>query len=98
MDKVVASAQQAIADMPDGATVSLTGFGLGHRFPNTLLQALLAKNVRELTLVCNSLGASGEKGQLLVENHQVKKILASFSVRPGARTAAEAQKIGRAHV
>ena len=93
MDKVVASAQQAIADMPDGATVSLTGFGLGHRFPNTLLQALLAKNVRELTLVCNSLGASGEKGQLLVENHQVKKILASFSVRPGARTAAEAQII-----
>ncbi len=93
MNKVVTSAEQSIADMPDGATVALSGFGLGHRFPNTLLQALRHQGTRQLTLVCNSLGNAGEKGQLLVENKQVKKILASFSVRPGTRTPAETQII-----
>ena len=93
MNKVVTSAEQSIADMPDGATVALSGFGLGHRFPNTLLQALRHQGTRQLTLVCNSLGNAGEKGQLLVENKQVKKLLASFSVRPGTRTPAEAQII-----
>ncbi len=93
MNKVVASAAQAIADMPDGATVALAGFGLSHRFPNTLLHALRDKGTKQLTLVCNSLGNAGEKGQLLVENKQVKKLMASFSVRPGTRTPAETQII-----
>jgi 3-oxoacid CoA-transferase len=93
MNKVVASAEYALADMPDGATVALAGFGLSHRFPNTLLHALREKGTKHLTLVCNSLGNAGEKGQLLVENRQVKKIMVSFSVRPGVRTPAEAQII-----
>ncbi|RPI46702.1 MAG: CoA transferase subunit A, partial [Betaproteobacteria bacterium] len=91
MDKVIASANEAIADLADGATVALAGFGLGHRFPNTLIRALRERGTKSLTLVCNSLGGPGEKGQLLVENNQVKKLMASFSVRPGMRTAAEEQ-------
>jgi len=93
MDKVVASADEAIADLPDGAIVALAGFGLGHRFPNTLLQALRDKGTKGLTVVCNSLGGTGEKGQLLVENGQVKKVMAAFSARPTVRTAAEQQII-----
>ena len=93
MDKVVASAKQAIADMQDGAIVALAGFGLGHRFPNTLIRELREKGTKELTLVCNSLGNAGEKGQMLVENNQVKKLMAAFSVRPSIKTAAEEQII-----
>ena len=93
MDKVVASSEQAIADISDGASIALAGFGLAHRFPNSLLLALKNKGTRNLTVVCNSLGASGEKGQILVENKQVKKIVAAFSIRPGMKTAAEEQII-----
>jgi len=89
MDKAVVSAQQAIEDIANGASVAISGFGLAHRFPNTLIFALRDKGVRDLTVVCNSLGAPGEKGQLLVENDQVKKIITSFSIRAGMETEAE---------
>jgi len=89
MDKVVASAEQALADISDGAIVAISGFGLAHRFPNSLIFALRDKGTRDLTLVCNSLGSPNEKGQLLVENGQVKKLMAAFSIRAGLKTAAE---------
>ncbi len=89
MNKFVASAEQAISDISNGASVAISGFGLAHRFPNTLIFALRDKGVRDLTVVCNSLGAPGEKGQLLVENDQVKKIITSFSIRAGMETEAE---------
>lgn len=89
MNKVVASADEAIADISNGSSVAISGFGLAHRFPNTLIFALRDKGVRDLTVVCNSLGAPGEKGQLLVENDQVKKIITSFSIRAGIETEAE---------
>ncbi len=93
MDKVVASPEQALADISDGATVAFAGFGLAHRFPNSLLRALRSKGTQNLTVVCNSPGAPGEKGQLLVENKQVKKLVAAFSARVGMTTAAEQQII-----
>ncbi len=91
MDKVVASPEQAIADITEGASVAIAGFGLAHRFPNSLIFALRDKGTRNLTVVCNSLGSAGEKGQLLVENKQVKKLIAAFSIRAGMATEAEKQ-------
>jgi len=93
MDKLVASPEQALADVFEGAAVAFAGFGLAHRFPNSLLHALKAKGTRNLTVICNSPGAPGEKGQLLIENRQVKKLVAAFSTRPGLATAAEQQII-----
>jgi 3-oxoacid CoA-transferase len=93
MDKLVASPEQAIADVFDGAKIALAGFGLGHRFPNSLLRALRDKGTRELTVVCNSPGGPGEKGHMLIENNQVKKLVAAFSARAGLKTAAEEQII-----
>ena len=89
MDKVVASAEKALSDIADGAIVAISGFGLAHRFPNSLIFALRDKGTCNLTLVCNSLGSPNEKGQLLVENGQVKKLMAAFSIRAGLKTAAE---------
>jgi len=92
MDKVVASPERAVADIPEGATVAIAGFSVGHRFASSLLIALRDRGTRNLTLVCNSLGGPGEiRGQILAENRQVKKLIAAFSVRPGLNTASETQ-------
>jgi 3-oxoacid CoA-transferase len=92
MDKVIATPEQAIADIPDGATIAIAGFSVGHRFATSLILALRDKGTRELCLVCNSLGDPGaQRGQILAENKQVKKLIAAFSVRPGTPTASEDQ-------
>ena len=107
MNKVIATPEQAIADIADGATIAIAGFSVGHRFATSLILALRDKGTRELCLVCNSLGDPGAtRGQILAENKQVKKLIAAFSVRPGTPTASEDQivagqlevEIGRAHV
>src|SRR5438309_6159368 len=92
MNKIVASPEQAVADIPDGATVAIAGFGVAHRFATALICALRDQKTRDLTLVCNSLGDPGaQRGQILAENNQVKKLIAAFSVRPGTPTASEDQ-------
>jgi 3-oxoacid CoA-transferase len=92
MNKVFASPQHAIADIPDGATIAIAGFSVAHRFAASLIIALREKGTKELCLVCNSLGDPGAtRGQILAENKQVKKLIAAFSVRPGTPTASEAQ-------
>ncbi len=92
MDKVMATPEQAIADIGDGATIAIAGFSVGHRFATSLILALRDKGTKELCLVCNSLGDPGAtRGQILAENKQVKKLIAAFSVRPGTPTASEAQ-------
>ena len=92
MNKVIASPEQAVADIAKGATVAIAGFGVAHRFANSLILALREKGTKELTLVCNSLGDPGAtRGQIFAENKQVKKLIAAFSVRPGTPTASEAQ-------
>src|SRR5215510_3062006 len=92
MNKIVASPEQAVADIPNGATVAIAGFGVAHRFATSLICALRDQKTRDLTLVCNSLGDAGAtRGQILAENNQVKKLIAAFSVRPGTPTASEEQ-------
>mgnify|MGYP003694525629 CR=1 FL=1 len=92
MNKIVASPEQAVADIPDGATVAIAGFGVAHRFATSLICALRDQGTKDLTLVCNSLGDAGAtRGQILAENNQVKKLIAAFSVRPGTPTASEEQ-------
>jgi len=92
MDKVVASPKDAVADIADGSTVAIAGFGLGHRFAGSLITALRDHGAKDLTVVCNSLGgAGGIQGQILAENGQIAKLIAAFSVRPGVDTASEQQ-------
>jgi 3-oxoacid CoA-transferase len=92
MNKVHPSPEAAIAEIPDGATIAIAGFSVGHRFATSLILALREKGTKNLTLVCNSLGDPGAtRGQILAENKQVKKLVAAFSVRPGTPTASEEQ-------
>lgn len=92
MNKTAASPEEAISDIPDGATIAIAGFSVGHRFATSLILALRDKGTKNLCLVCNSLGDPGAtRGQILAENRQVRKLIAAFSIRPGTPTASEDQ-------
>src|SRR5258708_17929132 len=92
MDKVFASPEDAVADIADGSTIAVSGFGVAHNYPSSLTRALRDLGTRDLCVVCNALGVSADfRPQILVENHQVRRLVASFSARPGPRAAAEDQ-------
>jgi len=77
IDKFFASAEAALADVPDGATILIGGFG-GAGMPVALIDALIAKGARELTIVNNNAG-NGDTGlAALIGAKRVRKILCSF--------------------
>jgi 3-oxoadipate CoA-transferase alpha subunit len=77
INKVVASAAAAVADIPDGATVMIGGFGTAG-MPSELIDALIARGSKDLTIVNNNAG-NGETGlAALLKARQVKKIVCSF--------------------
>ena len=86
MDRVVARPAEAVADIGDGASIAIAGFGLSHRFPSSLIVALSERGSKQLTVYCNGLGSPGfPTAHLLAENHQLSRLVASFSARPGVR-------------
>jgi 3-oxoadipate CoA-transferase alpha subunit len=77
INKFVESAEAALADVPDGATVMIGGFG-NAGMPAALLDALIAQGARELTIVNNNAG-NGDTGlAALIKAKRVRKILCSF--------------------
>lgn len=77
IDKSFDSLVAALADVPDGATVMVGGFGTAGQ-PQELLDALVAQGARELTLVCNNAG-NGDTGlAALLAAGRVRKIICSF--------------------
>ncbi len=77
IDKIVDSAEQALRDVPDGATVMIGGFGTAG-MPAQLITALIAQGACDLTIVNNNAG-NGETGlAALLKARRVKKIICSF--------------------
>lgn len=77
IDKIVDSLAYSVADIHDGATVMIGGFG-GAGMPNELVDALRAQGARELTIVNNNAG-NGDFGlALLIKEKRVRKIICSF--------------------
>ncbi len=77
IDKIVPSAAAAVADIPDGATVMIGGFGTAG-MPSELIDALIAHGARELTIVNNNAG-NGDIGlAALLKAKRVRKIVCSF--------------------
>src|SRR6266540_6060894 len=90
MDKVSASPEAALADLRDGASIAVSGFGTSYGFACSLLVAARDKGVKNLCLVSNGLGTVGQlRGMLLVASGQVSKLIVSFSSRAGQRTPAD---------
>jgi 3-oxoacid CoA-transferase len=85
VDKVVASAAEAVADVPDGATLLLGGFGVIQGWAASCIVALAERGPRDLTLVANTPGVGPLSPQLLAERGLVRKLVASFAVYPTQR-------------
>jgi len=77
IDKIVPSAAVAVADIADGATVMIGGFGTAG-MPSELIDALILRGPRELTIVNNNAG-NGDTGlAALLKAKLVRKIICSF--------------------
>ena len=76
MNKVFATAQAALFDLKDGASLLVGGFGLSGN-PEHLIAAVHALGVRDLDLVSNNAGTDGHGLGVLLEARQVKRMTGS---------------------
>ncbi|WP_336712296.1 3-oxoacid CoA-transferase subunit A [Arthrobacter sp. USHLN218] len=74
---IAKSAQEAVAEIHDGATVLIGGFGNAGQ-PMELIDALLACGAKDLTVVNNNAGQADAGLALLIKERKVKKIICSF--------------------
>ena len=77
MNKVVHNAQEAIQGISDGMLLALGGFGLCG-IPEHCIRALFESGVRDLTCVSNNAGVDGFGIGIMLENKQLKKMIASY--------------------
>ncbi len=77
MDKVVANAEEAVRDIPDGATLMVGGFGLCG-IPENLIRALVRKGVKNLTTISNNVGVDGFGMGLLLAAGQIRKHIGTY--------------------
>jgi 3-oxoacid CoA-transferase subunit A len=77
MNKIFASADEAVSDIPDGITLMSGGFGLCGN-PENLIAALHRKGVKGLTIISNNCGTTELGLGILLNAKQVKKIVASY--------------------
>jgi 3-oxoacid CoA-transferase subunit A len=77
MNKVVANAREAIADVKDGASILAGGFGLCG-VPENLIKALAEKGVRNLTVISNNAGIDGAGLGVLLKAGQIRKMISSY--------------------
>jgi 3-oxoacid CoA-transferase subunit A len=77
MNKVVASADEAIHDVFDGATIMVGGFGLCG-IPENLIRALVKKGVKNLTTISNNAGVDGFGMGLLLSAGQIRKHIGTY--------------------
>jgi 3-oxoadipate CoA-transferase alpha subunit len=77
INKLFASAEAALADVPDGATIMIGGFG-NAGMPAALVDALIAQGARGLTIVNNNAGNADTGLAALIAAKRVRKILCSF--------------------
>jgi 3-oxoacid CoA-transferase subunit A len=77
MKKVVASADEAVQDIKDGASIMIGGFGLCG-IPENLIRALMKKGTRNLTTISNNVGVDGFGLGLLLGNGQIRKHIGTY--------------------
>ena len=94
IDKRCPTVAAAVADIPDGATVMVGGFGASGS-PIELIHALIDHGARDLTVVNNNTG-NGEVGlAALIGNGQVRKMICSFPRSSQSRVFPELYREGR---
>jgi len=77
MNKLVANADEAVRDIPDGATIMVGGFGLCG-VPENLLRALVRRGVKNLKTISNNVGVDGFAMGWLLANGQISSHIGSY--------------------
>jgi 3-oxoacid CoA-transferase subunit A len=77
MNKVLASAEAAVAQIPEGATIMMGGFGLCG-IPENLIRALHARGTRQLTVISNNAGVDDFGIGILLRARQIVKMIATY--------------------
>jgi len=77
VDKVFSSPAAAVADIHSGSSVAVGGFGLAG-IPWFLIDALLDQGADDLTIVSNNCGVDGAGLGLLLEQHRISRVIASY--------------------
>jgi 3-oxoacid CoA-transferase subunit A len=77
MNKVLLTAAEAVALIPDGATIMMGGFGLCG-IPENLIAALRDRGTRDLTIVSNNAGVDGFGIGILLRSRQVRKMISTY--------------------
>jgi len=77
INKIVKTLEAAVADIADGSTILIGGFG-GAGMPSALMGALIAQGAKDLTVVNNNAGNADSGLAALIAAKQVKKIICSF--------------------
>ncbi len=84
MNKIVPSLEEAIANIHDGATIMIGGFG-DAGVPFELIDALVRQGAKDLTIVSNNAGTGSSGVAALVENDRIRKIICSFPRQANAK-------------
>ncbi|MFT4171100.1 MAG: 3-oxoacid CoA-transferase subunit A [Rhodocyclaceae bacterium] len=94
MNKLCPSVDAAVADIPDGATVMIGGFG-DAGVPFELIDALVRQGAKDLTIVSNNAGTGSTGVAALIEHDRVRKIVCSFPRQANAKAFDERYLAGR---
>jgi 3-oxoacid CoA-transferase subunit A len=77
MNKVVKSAEEAVARIPDGASIMMGGFGLCG-IPENLIKALHQRGTKNLTIISNNAGVDEFGAGMLLKARQVRKVIGTY--------------------
>lgn len=77
IDKLWSSAAEAVADIPDGASLAVGGFGLSGN-PIALIEALLAQGTKDLSIVSNNCGVDDWGLGVLLGAKRIRKMTSSY--------------------
>ncbi|MDA7963498.1 3-oxoacid CoA-transferase subunit A [Ruegeria sp.] len=94
MDKTIATVADAVAEIPDGATIMIGGFG-GSGAPIELIHALIDKRPRDLTVINNNAGNGHVGIAAMIEQDMVRKMVCSFPRSADPRAFTERYLEGR---
>jgi 3-oxoacid CoA-transferase len=80
--RICATALEAVADVRDGASILVQSFGPPQAWPTDLLLALREREVKGLTIICNSPAGGPTSLQILGELHQIRRLICTYAILP----------------
>lgn len=98
VNKIVKTFKEAVADIPDGATIMLGNFAGPGGTPFYLIQALHKQGAKDLTIIANTAGGIGltldfDDHRILFESKRVKKVIATFPFSTSPKRPSAAEKL-----